>query len=209
MKKTSLAAAAIVALPITAAAGNLTAPTVSPPPPEPVAQPDWSGFYAGAQASFDTGGVDFYNNNAFVVSRVFDPTTNYGAFAGYNIQNGALVYGGELAITTASGAVTGFPAAVFTSPAVDLKARIGYSMGSALVYGFAGGSSLSLDNAIGLIYDTVGLNYGIGASYLIGDNLFIGAEYLLRDMTGPRRDDPARTGNITTQSVEIRAGWQF
>ena len=60
-----------------------------------IADPDWSGLYAGASYSSESGYGDWYNptfNPDFPMSGSL-----YGGFAGYNMQNGAFVYGGELA----------------------------------------------------------------------------------------------------------------
>ena len=57
-------------------------------------------------------------------------------------------------------------------------------------------------------WDIGGINYGIGVDYAISDNFVIGAEYLIRDLSG---DNPGGT-NITTidfDTISVRAIYKF
>ena len=57
-------------------------------------------------------------------------------------------------------------------------------------------------------WDIGGINYGIGVDYAISDNFVIGAEYLIRDLSG---DNPDGT-NITTidfDTISVRAIYKF
>ncbi|MBL4806178.1 MAG: hypothetical protein JKY31_02695 [Rhodobacteraceae bacterium] len=58
-------------------------------------------------------------------------------------------------------------------------------------------------------YDVGGVSYGAGLDYLLGEHLFVGFEYLMRDMSGPRADDPNRIGHSAIQSAAVRVGWKF
>ncbi|MEJ6812897.1 MAG: hypothetical protein QNK87_01355 [Octadecabacter sp.] len=62
--------------------------------------------------------------------------------------------------------------------------------------------------ASGQEYGIGGINYGIGVDYAISDNFVIGAEYLIRDLSG---DNPDGT-NITTidfDTISVRAIYNF
>jgi outer membrane immunogenic protein len=57
-------------------------------------------------------------------------------------------------------------------------------------------------------WDIGGINYGIGVDYAISDNFVIGAEYLIRDLSG---DNPLGT-NIATidfDTISVRAIYNF
>lgn len=176
-------AALTVVEPVTAAAAPALAPAAN----------DWAGFYLGAEY----GG---YSATETLLGNIDDET--FGMFAGYNFQNGAMVFGGELAYSAGNynnGAFAG------DMSALDLKARAGYAFGSALVYGFVGGSYLELDDGIA-VADYSGLNYGAGISYQLNNGMTLGLEYMERDLDG----NGIASGNVlTASSVAARVGWQF
>ncbi len=191
-----------------ALAGNpapAPAPAVPVAPPVAAAASDWSGFYAGGLVSFDSGTTSAFINNVPVVSRALEPTTAFGGFVGYNRQVNNLVFGGELAYTTGDVPVTTL-ANSFVTDRVDVKGRLGYSFGSALVYGVVG-YSWATTNDNGPLYPDEGLNYGVGLDYMINDHIFVGAEYLMRDLTGP--DVGIIRIDSTINSATIRAGYKF
>lgn len=66
----------------------------------------------------------------------------------------------------------------------DVKARVGYTFGQAMVYGVAGFSSGHQASRGPVTLNASGINYGAGLEYKIGENLFVGAEYLVRGMSG-------------------------
>ncbi|MEJ6641443.1 MAG: hypothetical protein QNL58_14150, partial [Octadecabacter sp.] len=57
-------------------------------------------------------------------------------------------------------------------------------------------------------WDIGGINYGIGVDYAISDNFVIGAEYLIRDLSG---DDPGGTNSATIDldMISVRAIYKF
>ena len=113
-----------------------------------------------------------------------------------------MVYGAELEYSMGdydNGAFAG------DVSALDLKARLGYSFGSAMVYGFAGGTFAEVDNG-GTISEFAGLNYGAGAAYQFNSGMFLGLEYMVRDLDGSGAVD----GQVlTVDAVTARVGWQF
>jgi len=171
----------------------------------------------------------------------------YGAFTGINFQSGSIVYGVEAAYSLGSIGFydddPSFPngvedaiedAADFDSNDVDefggefssfidLKARVGFAAGRALIYSFAGWSfgEYQYDGIIDGDPETVGvstdgMNYGAGIDMLVTDNFFMGLEYIIREQAAN-----VGSGNVccsgdytwdmsaTIQEVQLRAGWQF
>ncbi|MEJ6509318.1 MAG: outer membrane beta-barrel protein [Octadecabacter sp.] len=57
-------------------------------------------------------------------------------------------------------------------------------------------------------WDIGGINYGIGVDYAISDNFVIGAEYLIRDLSG---DNPGGTNSATIDfdTISVRAIYNF
>ena len=96
MKIVITAALAATALSSAAAAGNTNPPVIAASAPVAASIVDWSGPYTGASFSLKTGRQDYYSGGSLTVYDAMEGQ-HYGVFAGYNIQNGGLVYGGELA----------------------------------------------------------------------------------------------------------------
>ena len=175
--------------------------------------------------------------------------TLYGAFAGYNFTRGSMVLGLEAAYSMGSvgfefgstndmsgdqldffrwleefygGSTPDAYSGKFSS-FVDLKARAGFSAGSALIYGFAGmslGEYQYFDDGVEIdefpAFGTSGMNYGVGIDYLITDSIFLGAEYIIRDQAGTVYSiyddgdgsmDWDMTANV--QAIQLRAGMKF
>jgi outer membrane immunogenic protein len=107
----------------------------------------------------------------------------YGIILGYNVQSGALVYGGELAYQNSSvDLVSTAPFVQEYEQLIDLKGRIGYASGSLLAYGVLGYSwnDYNLNNTASSSGD--GFAYGLGLDYRVSETVFVGAEYLHRSM---------------------------
>lgn len=168
---------------------------------------DWNGFYVGGMASFDSGDFDYFLNGTYDTTLAMEGDM-YGIFAGYNIQRGAMVYGGEIAYSTGSVFLTGFPTYEFTSM-VDVKARVGYAAGNnALIYAVAGGSFGPWDNGFDSNYAMSGINFGAGVDFLVTDSIFIGGEYLMRSLSGDAGNG-VDSYETSMQSIQIRAGMKF
>lgn len=157
--------------------------------------------------NFDSGELG-YGAPCSTIPFVYDldANTSFGGFAGYNLQRGALVYGAEVAYNSAGSHVSPFTNEA-QSFVLDAKARVGFAAGHALIYGVVGYSMTEWTT--GASYSASGLNYCLGLDYMIGEHLFVGAEYLVRDMSGLRADDPSRTGRTALSSAALRAGWKF
>ena len=171
---------------------------------------DWSGFQLGFSAGRSAGSHDYYDDAAltsFITGYdVSGPL--YGAFAGYNMQSGNMVYGVELAYSAANVQIDGgaFPDYAYDR-VIDLKGRVGYAMGNVLVYGEIGGSAAHwggpLEDA-----NISGLLVGAGVDVALGDRAFVGLEYVMRNLQGPETLNAIYLAT-RQQSVQLRVGINF
>jgi outer membrane immunogenic protein len=58
-------------------------------------------------------------------------------------------------------------------------------------------------------WDIGGINYGIGVDYAISDNFVIGAEYLIRDLSGTSLSVQPNTATIDFDTISVRAIYNF
>ncbi|MBL4807184.1 MAG: outer membrane beta-barrel protein [Rhodobacteraceae bacterium] len=167
--------------------------------------------YVGGIYGISTGGHDYSdigNTTPYVIYDV--DGTYYGGFAGYNFQRNNLVFGAEVAVSAADVQVidNAFPLYSYDSY-IDLKGRIGYSFGNALIYGQIGASFAHWIGP-GEEANLAGFNYGAGIDYAISDRIFIGLEYFIRDMSS---DDITglldTTLQTNTQNIQVRIGFSF
>ena len=138
---------------------------------------------------------------------------------GYNAQFGSgLVLGVEGAISF--GARTGqaddsdfYEYAV--NQVLDLKFRVGYAFGtgegSAIVYGFAGLSSMPMNEGYdGHEYDEYGYNLGIGAEFMLTDVLSVGGEFIHRNSLDPYEFDGYENDTgVTLNEFMLRVNYNF
>ena len=121
--KTTATVAALVLAPFAAKAGNLSEPiqpSIVPTLAPTSTTTDWSGAYVGLSYGLASGDYSFTLLNG--LNRDMDDGSLTQLFGGYQVQRGALVYGGELAFGSAQDTVvTGFPTAQVTNM-IDLKA---------------------------------------------------------------------------------------
>lgn len=166
---------------------------------------DWGGFYAGITFGAKVGGDMNYTPGASYPS--LESGSSFGGFAGYNIQRNRFVYGGEVSYSDAAGhGPAGFSAEEFNY-FTDLKARAGMAMDKTLFYGFVGYSDGEFEFPGGSKHNVSGANYGIGMDVKLGDRFFVGAEYIVRDLSGT--SGPGQTQDTTIRSVQLRTGWKF
>jgi outer membrane immunogenic protein len=169
--------------------------------PTAVSAQDWSGFYGGLTFGNGTGRLGVEGTPGYDLKGQVR-----GAFAGYSMQSGSLVYGAELAYQSAE---------IFLVPStnqgadrlIDLKGRLGYATGSAVIYGVLGYSS----NRFFAKSDTStggGLAYGVGVDYKLTPRAFVGAEYLVRDMHNDE-DSPIFELDPEVSTFSLRLGMKF
>ena len=177
----------------------------------------WSGTYIGLSAG-SVSGSDFTITSGEGEQADPEDTTSLGGFVGFLTQNGSIVYGVELEINNMPDLTGAFTRSLTGSSVeldetvIDVKARAGYAFGNVLVYGVAGISSYSFDNNIIDLDEFEQTGVGVGADYLITDNLFIGAEFLSRIPSGeiefPDEDAVIDHASVVN-SLSVRAGFKF
>lgn len=180
MQRPLLGAVLVAVLPLAALAGGPTIVQPEPPMTPPVAtiaSVDWSGAYAGLAAGTANGDMQYFVYDTSDTPEAIDGSL-MGAFAGFNIQRGNLVYGGELAYS--KGDVEYDDGYGFTS-FLDLKGKLGYASQKTLVYAVLGVTrgewkEEGFDSISG-----TGVAYGTGADFAVSDRLTIGVEYLWRN----------------------------
>lgn len=160
--------------------------------PAAVSAQNWTGPYAGFQLG--TGEIDV--DGALEVD---GDGPSYGIFAGYNVQEGGIVYGGEFDYDVTEYDIADGTAEVDST--TRLKARIGVPVGPGLAYGTAGivwatSPELGDDN---------GYLYGVGYDFPVTANMAIGAEVL-----GHEFEDYNDTGaDVGVTTVKARVSFSF
>lgn len=172
---------------------------------------DWNGPYAGLD--FGTVGAEADFPLAADPTASFSNGTSVSGFAGVQVQNGVLVYGGEAAFGFAIGSE--LQDGEELKNYADIKGRVGYSFGDVLAYGVAG-VSFGMYNETGEDggiefdddFNSVGFNIGAGVDYMVTDNLFVGAEYLARRTTGDYPNDDEEF-DLDVDTFSVRVGFNF
>jgi outer membrane immunogenic protein len=174
---------------IAALAGNaaLAADAIEAPPQPPVAAQveyvpaaSWSGIYIGGFGGYNWGNFD---------SSAGDIDANGwsgGAFAGYNMQSGSMVYGveGDVGYSGVDGALGGTTVNAKQTAFGSVRARIGYAFDPVLIYGTGGLAITGAEVTDGTVSDTnthLGWTVGAGADALITENVFGRLEYRYSD----------------------------
>lgn len=208
--------------------GTLPAPApVAPTIVTPVS--DWSGGYVGGSLGYAMHSA-FYCDDGAAFASCSDPDTSLlpnpepeggiiGVTAGYDWQNGSIVYGiagdlmfGDLSDTV--GDTAGFGCASgcgleVTSVAV-VRGRVGYDMGNFLPYATAGVAMTQASSFEGGDDGSDGtftnLVVGLGADYRVSDTITVGMDFLhLLENDDSFYDDTAPCGfcGVTTFSANI------
>jgi len=159
----------------------------------------WDGPYIGAAFNQGSGDQEYCPCPGPTYTLTGDMA---GLFAGYNLSSGALVYGAEIEASFGSIYEDGFPGYEFTNM-IDLKGRVGYDLGTALVYGTLGYSTADWSEK-GTHSSTSGMLYGIGVDFRIGQRSALGIEMSSRDMTNATEDFTA-----TVDTLSFRAAMGF
>lgn len=190
-------------------------PTVvaADPVPEPLPAPavgaDWSGPYAGLSFGRSSGDMDMAPFGLFD----YEDGRATGAFLGYNLQRGNLVYGGELSYASVTGMVFS-DATLGDDDTVDslleLRGRVGYSLGNALLYGAAGLARGTYTLNTIDSPTASGTSLGLGLDYRMTDQVFLGLDYTRRTMSGTN-ENPGNTFDFDSaiNSLSLRVGMSF
>lgn len=182
MKRATIVFATLLIIVNPAFADGLSAaPTDAEPAviQEGVAGSDWAGAYGGVSLNrfsgeaSDGGPYDY------------EPDAAPGAFVGYNLQRGRIVFGGELSYSNTAMMIVDAGDDDFLNPVLDLRGRLGYSFGRTLVYGFAGYSRAKM-TVNGVVDDATmtGTSYGLGVDFAVNKKVFVGLNYSIRNMSG-------------------------
>ena len=163
----------------------------------------WVGPYAGLTYATNQGDMLYNDGGAFDL----DGNTT-GLILGYNFATqGPWVFGAEIAYSGSRIEEVGNPAFGFES-ALDLKARAGYAVGNALVYGTLGATFTTWDEGSNGPFSGNGVLYGLGVDYHISPSFFVGAEVARRSITSDWNiSGDTLDADLTTLS--LRAGVTF
>lgn len=200
MKTKILAAALAVATAAPAFAGSLSQPAVDNSAVAPAIDPidlmdaqmstDWTGGYIGLGLGSTNVGGDVDGDG-----------TTLGLHAGYNMDLGDFVVGGELAYNPMDVEFDG-GAGDFTS--MTAKVRGGYDMGTVLPYVSLGVQRGTIDTAGGDLTDT-GMVYGVGVDYMLNQSMVLGGE-----LSRASYDDFDGTGaDVDTTTLGVRLSMKF
>lgn len=162
----------------------------------------WAGFYAGLTASSNKGDMVYDDGGIYDL----DGTTS-GLMLGYNYATGPWVIGAELAYAKGRVEEVGNTNFAFES-SLDLKGRAGYAISNVLLYGTLGGTFTKWDEGGNGPFDGDGLLLGVGVDYLVSPQFFIGAEYVVRDVTSDW-NSLGSTLDANVNTVSLRAGLKF
>lgn len=183
-----------------------TTPVVTPPVPVNTTA-DFSGAYGGLGLGIAQGEIGYFGNDDDVD---FNDGTAISLFGGYNIQNGNLVYGGEIGYSQLSDfyVVPDFGDDDVIESLIDLRGRVGYVTGDVLIYGALGYSFGEYVEPGVSTFEMSGLSVGAGAEYLVTDNIFVGADYTMRMLEGNEVvTDVEAASNVST--FTLRVGYSF
>jgi outer membrane immunogenic protein len=161
----------------------------------------WDGAYGGLIGSNHSGDMLYDDGGAYDLDG-----SSVGLMLGYNRSSGALVYGGEISYSDGDVEEVGNPGFLFTS-FLEVKARLGYSVGNALIYGTLGATSsrwTESDESFG----GRGVLYGIGVDYLVSPTIFLGGEYVIRDIENDWNGS-GDTLDADLGSLSLRLGMKF
>lgn len=213
MKNAFLNTATAIAL---IAAPAAWAGSVAEPEMEPMVAPvvvaaapyDWSGPYAGLSAGKSSGDLTLTFLQEGSDTGDLDGRS-FGGFAGYNWQNGSLVYGLELALQDVDAEVEQEPAYHFNY-AHDLKARLGYAYDNMLFYGFAGYTMGEFEVDGEGTWDADGPNFGLGVEMAFRENWLLGLEYIRRNLDGDfAPEEPDLSFDADLDTIQLRVGYKF
>ncbi|CDP53858.1 MAG: porin family protein [Devosia nanyangense] len=224
MKHTGILLSALFLLPATAQAADLawnggnSAPTIYSASPVS----DWSGFYAGINGGYSWGTT--INNPALAGGNVNNNSGGWslGGQAGYNIDMGGFVLGGEADLHWANIGYSENPAAGKFEAKVDafgsVRARAGVPFGQVLPYvtaGLAAGhGTASITDAANVTTSQsathFGWTVGLGLEAKATDNISVKAEYLYVDLgTQSYNGLPVGNRDITQRFSVVRAGLNY
>lgn len=206
-------------------AGSLDEPTVAVAPAPVVTsapQSRWAGGYVGAQIGYGYADTDTTNDGDIdndgildTIDSTIDATVKTfnsigedgdgatgGVHAGYLMNSGRFVYGGEadydfsdIQLDNNAGSIDGIG---------RLKLKGGYDLGNTLLYATAGAAYSEAD-INGSDFNDWGWVGGVGAEYLLTDNVSVGGEILYNDFGEFDNSDT----DVSLTTVSARVSYRF
>ncbi|WP_341368300.1 porin family protein [Yoonia sp. BS5-3] len=172
---------------------------------------DFSGAYAGAGIGTLSGKLTSTLFDSFLEadnSLGLNDSAGFTGFAGYQIQNGAFVYGGEIAINAAPDAeIEGADGSGQDGVATDVKARLGYVFDTnSMAFATVGYTAVSVDDGFDEQGDLEGFLLGAGIDHLLSENVVVGAEFTMRDTEGATQNADV---TMNTNSFALRVAYKF
>ena len=167
--------------------------------------------YLGLSAGMQWGDVPIsfdndYNMNSDIA---------FGGFVGVNHQYDDFVVGAELALQTGTDTDGDDSSEDYdVNYTADAKLKLGMALGSEdqlLIYGFGGFSAIRNHdwNTRGSDYSTFGVNYGVGAEYMVTEQFSLGAELMGRSPIDEYGwDDHDHNAGLSYQAT-LRAAFHF
>lgn len=223
MHRSGIALLALVALSAPAAAADLggwQAPANNSPVFSGVSAAQWTGFYAGINGGFGWGTT----TNTPAIAGGNDNNSNgwtLGGTAGYNVDMGGFVLGGEADLQWANigysePAAGGGTFTATTDLFGTLRARAGVPIGQVMPYGTVGVAygrgSATIDNAVTTTETAnhFGWTAGVGLEAQATSNLSLKAEYLYVDLGSQAYNNITRANrDIGHRFSVVRAGVNY
>jgi outer membrane immunogenic protein len=166
----------------------------------------WQGPYVGANLGYQWSGI---NNNPANPSGIAG-----GVQAGYNVQYGQFVFGGETDLQV-TGADDTFAPWKFSNPWFGtLRARAGLAMSSVLFYGTVGLAygTLNMKNTLTGVSEShmsVGWAGGIGVEAAVTGNWSARAEYLYVDLSSSSFVLDGNSHGIQSNLLRLGVNYRF
>ena len=183
----------------------------------PAQAQDWTGAYVGAGVGSHSGTNAEYDDGVLASPRQYtNPYTRSGTmrnlFAGYRIQNDAMVYGAEISRSTGALRMPEPFTKNNTSDYTTLMGKVGYAQDNVLFSAGLGYFSGTI-NAAGVEFGTVdisGAAMSLGVDVLVTDNVTIGAAVTRRTFgkAGYSGAPTYEVGGDDT-AFESRVGYNF
>lgn len=152
---------------------------------------DWSGAYVGANADIS------YNES------LKSTNVSPGLQAGFNMQSGQIVYGGEVSASANNGEYKIGNKKLEQKATGQLKMRAGYAFDRTLVYGTAGATFACFKSD--KCRNKVGYVVGAGVEYAVSDAVRLNAEWNQEkyDNVESRFDNVLRKWDVTSRSLKV------
>lgn len=182
-------------------------PTVAAPP----AAFDWSGTYAGlgyGKTSADYALGESIQPPLPSTTTALTDGSVASVHVGYLFQQGVLVYGAELSVSSLKDTGFAIEPDARINRAIDLKGKLGFAYDRVLVYGLLGYSQVHFAAPGEEGFTARGANYGLGIDVAASDRLTVGLEYLMRN-TGTDLTTPDRAVDVDLDTLSLRVGLRF